>query len=71
MLIEHPSEINQSVRSSDIVDFAANRKPWQQDLLRRISAQTELTEQDMLEVLALLKSEFGLAKAPEALTLFL
>jgi hypothetical protein len=45
--------------SADIITFAAGRPPWEQDLLRRIYTQTDLTSDDLDSVLALLKKSKG------------
>lgn len=46
--------------SKDLLEFARTRPAWQRDLLRRICAQSELTDEDLRQVLAMLKSTEGL-----------
>jgi hypothetical protein len=57
----------------EVLEFALTRDPWQQDLLRRVFTQPEVTDDDLDEVLHLLKEHCGCAEggrelAPAPLT---
>jgi energy-coupling factor transporter ATP-binding protein EcfA2 len=47
----------------ELLTFAGTRSPWQQDCLRRICTQSDLTPKDIEEVFANLKATEGLGKA--------
>lgn len=48
--------------------FAQTRDPWQQDVIRRICTQTELTQRDLEEALLMLKGHYGLIPEDQTLT---
>ena len=59
--------------AEEILEFSESRPEWQQDLMRRIATQIELSDADLDEVVQMLKSEHGLiakenAPIPEPLT---
>lgn len=53
---------------SEILKFSEGREIWQQDTLRRIVTQTDLTDQDLKDIIAILKSQYGLIPEKEAPT---
>jgi energy-coupling factor transporter ATP-binding protein EcfA2 len=50
--------------TTDILEWAAKLKPWQQDALRRLATASQLTSADEDEVLAVVKAEHGIALEP-------
>lgn len=44
----------------EILEWSLERPSWQQDALRRLVEQPKLTQQDLAEITALCKAEFGL-----------
>lgn len=51
-----------------VLVFAQTRDLWQQDLIRRICTQAELTQQDIEEALSMLKAHHSLIPQDQALT---
>ena len=51
---------------NEILKFSEGREIWQQDTLRRIVTQTELTDEDMTDIIAILKGQYGLIPAEES-----
>jgi energy-coupling factor transporter ATP-binding protein EcfA2 len=44
----------------EILAFSRTRDPWQQDVIRRLFTQGELSERDLQEALGMLKAQYGL-----------
>lgn len=49
----------------EILDWSANRPPWQQDALRRLVTQGQLDESDIIELASLCKAKEGLEDPQE------
>jgi energy-coupling factor transporter ATP-binding protein EcfA2 len=47
--------------TTDILEWTAKLKPWQQDAIRRLAATDQLTPEDEEELLVMLKYEHGIA----------
>lgn len=47
----------------DIISWSATLTPWRRDCLRRLAAADQLTDDDVAELLAMVKSDAGLAVA--------
>ena len=51
--------------NSELLEFARTRPVWQQDLIRRICTQPDVSSNDIDQVLQSIKSVEGLAEAQE------
>lgn len=51
-----------------VLAFAQTRKPWEQDLMRRICTSDELRESDVAQAYELLKADIGLTALPAVCT---
>jgi energy-coupling factor transporter ATP-binding protein EcfA2 len=51
---------------NEILKFSKGRNVWQQDSLRRIVTQTDLTDQDLKDIIAILKAQYGLIQQKDA-----
>ena len=49
----------------ELLEFARTRPAWQQDLIRRICTQADISSDDIAQVLASIKASQGLAEAQE------
>jgi ABC-type cobalamin/Fe3+-siderophores transport system ATPase subunit len=53
--------------TEDLLAFSSTRQAWEQDLFRRVYTQPELTEDDFVEVLAMVKSGASIALASQSI----